>query len=178
LDGRETDFQMTLGIKVKILRFEISMGHALAMQVREAADDLFETTFDLGLGHAASFDRGVEISAWAKLHYFAPTQMFVLDEVHGFDDVYVVQGRGYTKLGSEFLHVFLFRLVLSPFAELLDGVKLLFASVPLMGETDDGGSTLADSDFLANAIFRETGHTVTGSGLALAIRGTLPATPI
>lgn len=48
--------------------------------------------------------------------------LFVLDKVHRLDDVDMVQRRGDTKLGSEFLHVFLLGLVLPPLAEFLWGV--------------------------------------------------------
>jgi len=101
----------------------------------------------------------------------------VLDEINGLDDVNMVQCRRNAKFGGEFLDVFLFRFILASFSKLFDGVQLLLTTIPLMGETDDRGSTLADSYLLTNSIlFRQAPYTVTCSRLAVSIRITLLAT--
>ena len=55
-----------------------------------ASENLFKTAFDLGRGHAATLDRGVEISTGAELHYFTPMQTLVLNEVDRLNDIDVM----------------------------------------------------------------------------------------
>lgn len=82
---------MALGVEEQVLGFEIAVGHALAVQVRHASEDLLEAALDLAGRHAASLDRRVEVSSRTELHDFAPMLGLVLDEIDRLDDVDMVQ---------------------------------------------------------------------------------------
>lgn len=43
--------EMALGVKEQILRFDVTVGNALAMKVFHTAQNLFETAFDLAWTH-------------------------------------------------------------------------------------------------------------------------------
>jgi hypothetical protein len=73
-----------------------------------------------GKSHAPFLDCSIEIAAWTKLHDFTPAEIFILNEINGLDDIWMMEGRRYTELCSEFLDIFLFGLVLAAFAEFLD----------------------------------------------------------
>jgi hypothetical protein len=97
------------------------MGDALGVKICDPSKKLFETAFDLAGAHLTPFDRAIEIPTRTILHDLAPMMLLVLDQVDCLNNVGVVQCRGDTELGSEFLHVFLFCLVLPPLAEFLLG---------------------------------------------------------
>lgn len=110
---------MAVHVKEQILRFYVTMGHALSMEIGDTGKDLLEATLDFAGGHAAALDSRVQVAAGAELHNLAPMLVLVLDEVDGLDDVHVMQRRRYAELGRELLDVLLLRLVLSPLPELL-----------------------------------------------------------
>lgn len=105
------DLEMPLRIEEEILRLEVSVSHALAVQIRHAAQYLPEATLDLARRHSALFDGSVQITTRTKLHYFTPVLALVLDKVDGLNNIDVVQCRRYTKLGGEFFDVLLLRLI-------------------------------------------------------------------
>lgn len=110
---------MTPRIKEQILRFNIPMRDALAMQILHAHKQLLETALDLARAHLPLLDRGIQVAAGAVLHDFAPVVLLVLHEVDGLDDVHVVQCAGDAEFCGELFDVFLFGLVFTAFAELL-----------------------------------------------------------
>ena len=110
---------MTLHVEEQVLRFYVTMGHALAMEVGDPRQDLLETALDLARGHPAALDGRIQVTTGAELHDLAPMLVLILDEVDGLDDIHVVQRRRYAELGREFLDILLLCLVLSPLAELL-----------------------------------------------------------
>jgi hypothetical protein len=110
---------MTSTIKQQILRLDISMRYTHRMQVLDAVQDLLESAFNFSDTHVALFDRSVEISSGTVFHHFTPMMLFVLDEIHCFDDICVVESGRDAEFGSEFLDVFLFRFVLSALSEFL-----------------------------------------------------------
>ena len=95
------------------------MSDALGVKICNAIEELLEAAFNLTSAHLTLFDGPIEIPTRAIFHNFTPMMLFVLDKVNRLDDVDVVQRRGNTELGSEFLHVLLFCLVLPPLAEFL-----------------------------------------------------------
>jgi aspartate-semialdehyde dehydrogenase len=64
-------------------------------------------------------DCGVQVSSRAKLHYFAPMLILILNEVNSFHDVGVVQRGRDAELCGKLLDVLLFRLILAALAEFL-----------------------------------------------------------
>lgn len=111
--------------------------------------------------------------------------VLVLDKIHGFDNVGMMEGGGNTKFSGEFLHIFLFRFVLPALAELLktekpmssvtksnvsdahlDCVQLLLTPIPLVCQADHAGCTLANRYLLANPILlRQAEGTISCSAL-------------
>lgn len=110
---------MTLRIKEEVLRLDVTMCDTLVVEVLNPSENLPETTFHLRWGHATSLDRSIEITARAELHDFAPMQSLVLNEVHGLDDVDVMERRRDAELRRELLDVFFLSLIFPPFPELL-----------------------------------------------------------
>ena len=47
--------------------------------------------------------------------------LLILNQIHGFDDIGMMQGRRDAEFGSELLDILLLGLVLPPFPEFLDG---------------------------------------------------------
>ena len=83
---------MALSVEEEILRLDVAMGDALAVEVGDAGEHLPEAALDLWGGHAALLDDGVEIAAGAVLHDLAPVVAFVLDKIDGLDNVFMMQG--------------------------------------------------------------------------------------
>lgn len=146
------DLETALGIKEQVLGLDIAMSNALLMQITDALAELPETALNLAHAHPALLDRGIKVTTGTILHDFAPVVRFVLDEVDGFDDISVMQRGGDAELGGELLGVLLFGLVLAALAELFDSVKLLFAPIPLVGQTNDARRTFANCNLLAHTI--------------------------
>jgi hypothetical protein len=144
---------VTLVIEEYILRFEVAVGNTLRMEVGNSLQNLLEATLDFARRHTPFLDRGVEVTTGTEFHDLAPVLVLILNEIYRLNDVDVMEGGRYTKFGGKFLHVFLFRLVLSSLSELLDSVKLLFSSIPFVCEAHDGCSTLSDGNAFASAIF-------------------------
>lgn len=136
-----TNLQLSFGVEEEVLRLDVTMRYTLAMQVLHSQQNLLERALDFAGTHATALDGGVEISARAVFHDFAPCLMLVLNEVDCFDDVGVVERGADAELGSQLLDVLLLRLVLAALAEFLDCVEFLFLPIPLVGETDDAGGT-------------------------------------
>ena len=82
---------MPVVIKEDVLRLEVTVGHALRVEVADAGEDLLEAALDLAWGHVALLDRSVEVAARTKLHDLTPMQVLVLYEVDGLNDVDMVQ---------------------------------------------------------------------------------------
>jgi hypothetical protein len=122
--GNPADLYETASVKINVLWLYVTVGDALRMEVINSGNELPEAAFDLACGHAAFLDRCIEVTAGAILHNFAPALLIVLDKIDCLHNVDVMQSRGYTKLGCEFLDILLFCLVLAPLAELLDNVPL------------------------------------------------------
>ena len=110
---------MTLVIEEYILRFEVTVGHTLRMEVGNPLQDLLEATFGFAWSHTPFLDRGVEVTTWAEFHDLAPVLILILNEIYSLNDVDVMEGGRYAKFGGKFLHVFLFRLVLPSLSEFL-----------------------------------------------------------
>jgi hypothetical protein len=83
---------MPLGIKENVLRLDITMCDTLRVQIRNAGENLFETTLNLAWRHMSLLDGGVEISARTEFHDFAPVLVLILNEVDSLNNVNVVQG--------------------------------------------------------------------------------------
>jgi hypothetical protein len=94
----EIYLQMAFGIEEEVLRLEIAMRDALAVQVRDAAEDLLEAAFDFTGRHPALLDRGIEVSTRAELHHLTPMLVFILHEINRLDNVDVVQRRRNAEL--------------------------------------------------------------------------------
>lgn len=116
---------MTFGVKEQVFGFDVSMGDALAVQVRNPCQDLFETTLHFARRHAPLLDRRIQIATRTELHDLAPLFVLVLDQVNSFNDVDVVQRRGNAEFGGQFLDVFLFGLIFTSLPKFLDSVQFL-----------------------------------------------------
>lgn len=66
------------------------MRHTLTVEIVDAGEDLLEAALDFRGRHATSLDRGVQITARAKLHNFAPMRVLVLHKINRLDDVDVM----------------------------------------------------------------------------------------
>lgn len=64
-------------------------------------------------------------------HDFTPVVLFVLNQIHGLDNVLMVQRRRDAELARQLLDILLLGLVLSPLAELFDRKELFRDSVLL-----------------------------------------------
>jgi len=112
----------------------------------------------------------------------------VLNEVDGFDNVDVVEGRRYTKFSGQLLDVLLLRFIFATLAELLgadqrrfriyheqmkthlDGVKLFLGAIPLVGKLDDTCGPFPDRHLLAHSILGgQTANAIPSSTLGLSI---------
>ena len=102
------------------------MGNTLRMQIIDPRNQLSETAFYLTGRHASLLDCRIEIASGAVLHDFTPAELIILNEIYGFHDVDVVQGRRYAKLRCQLLDVFLFSLVFPPLTEFLLQRKVNF----------------------------------------------------
>jgi hypothetical protein len=111
--------EVAMLVEEQVLGFDVSVGDTLGVEVFDALEDLLKATLDLAGAHAATFDRGVEVPARTVLHDLAPVLVLVFDQIHGLDNVDVVEGGGDAKLGSEFLDILFLCLVLAALAELL-----------------------------------------------------------
>ncbi len=81
---------MTLAIEEYILRFEITMGNTLRMEVGNSFQDLLEATFDFARGHTPFLDRGVEVTPRTVFHDLAPMLILILDEIDRLNNVDVM----------------------------------------------------------------------------------------
>lgn len=127
-----------------IVEFEIAVGEAHAVNIRDAIEDLQEAAADLFTAHSASHDNGKQVVR-AILHDFEPAALF-LQNVERLDDVAVVERGTNAKLRRHLLGVFLLRLVGVAGAELLDGKDgaVLFAAHQADGATGAGTEHLAE----------------------------------
>ena len=51
--GLETYLEVALAVKEEVLRFEVAVGDALAVEVFDAVEQLFEAAFDFAWAHAS-----------------------------------------------------------------------------------------------------------------------------
>ena len=75
------------------------MRNSLAVQIRNAGQYLLKAAFNFAWRHSALLNCGIEVTAWTEFHHLAPMLVFVLDKVHGFDYVDMMESRGDAKLG-------------------------------------------------------------------------------
>ena len=81
---------MATGIEEQILRLEIAVSYALLVQVLYTSQHLPETALDFTRRHCSVLDRGIKVSAGTEFHHFAPVLIFVVNKIHGLNDVGVM----------------------------------------------------------------------------------------
>ncbi len=109
-----------MSIEEQILRLDIPMSDTLPVQIRNASDNLLEAALDLGRTHTTLLDGSIQVTTRTELHDFTPVMIVVLNEVHSFHDINMMQSRRDAKFGSELLHIFLLSFILSSLSKFLD----------------------------------------------------------
>lgn len=160
-----TDLEVTTSVEEEVLWLDIAMGDTLRVEILDTDEKLLEATFAFAGAHLTLFDGSVEVSTGTVLHDFAPVVCLVLDEIHRLDDINMMECRGYTELGRQLLDVLLLCFVLPAFTELLDCIKLFFAPIPLVSETDDAGRALTNGNLLANPVLLQQTRRTPGTTL-------------
>lgn len=105
-----------------VIKFEISVSQAHAVQVGDTTQDLKGAAGDFISRHLARHDNGEQVKG-TVLHDFEPAALFVND-VNGLNDVSVVQGGAYAELSRDLFVVVPLALVGMSGTELLDSKRL------------------------------------------------------
>lgn len=83
--------QMPSSIKKQVLGLDVAVSDALTMQICNSTEDLLEAALYFAGGHTSFLDGCVQVATWTVFHDFTPPLLFVLYEVHRFNDIDVVQ---------------------------------------------------------------------------------------
>jgi hypothetical protein len=85
-----THLQVALGVEKEIFWFNVTMGDALTVEIRDARKHLPEAAFDFAWRHTTLLDRSIEIPTRAKFHDLTPMLVLVLNEIHCLNNVDMV----------------------------------------------------------------------------------------
>lgn len=101
-----------------VVQLQITMRQAHRVQIADTVDDLQERTGNFLARHLPSHDDGEQIE-WGVFHDLEPS-VVLLDDIHGLDDVAMVEGRTNTELGRHFFRIILLRFPRMSLSELFD----------------------------------------------------------